>query len=350
MRTTASVRVGLIGFGYAGRTFHAPLIGSLPDLQLVSVCSSRPEEAAAACPGVRLTRTPEALMADPDVDLVVVATPNALHASLALQAIARGKHVLVEKPFSLDVAEARTVLDAAARAGVHVAAFQNRRWDSDFLTVQAAIADGSIGEVRHFESHFDRFRPQVRDRWREHDIPGGGIWYDLGPHLIDQALQLFGPPLAVTADMAGLRTGAQTDDWFHAVLRYEGLRVVLHASMLVAGGAARFVAHGDRGSLMKAGADPQEVQLLAGLRPGDDTWGEDIDPLQLWDADGSRAPVAAQRGDQRELYRQLACAIRGHGPNPTPAEDILGVMAVLDAGRRSAGEGVTVPLQATGTV
>ncbi len=350
MTATPPVRVGVIGFGYAGRTFHAPLIASLDALELVAVCTTRPEAAAPVCPGARVVATPEALLADPAVELVVIATPNAQHAPLALRAIAAGKSVLVEKPFALDRAEAETVLAAGAAAGVHVAAFQNRRWDSDFLTVRAALAEGRIGPVRHFESHFDRFRPTVRDRWREQDGAGAGIWYDLGPHLIDQALQLFGSPVTVSAQIAGMRAGARTDDWFHAVLSYDDLRVVLHASMLVAGGVPRFVAHGEGGSLVKAGADRQEAQLLRGQGPGDGDgdgdWGHDPDPLQVWDADGARPPVPARPGDQREIYRQLAAAIRGTAPCPTSADEILSVMAVLDAGRRSAREGRTVSLDA----
>ena len=344
MTGSPPVGVGLIGFGYAGRTFHAPLITSLSELALASICTTRPREAEAACPGARIVTSPDALLADPAVELVVIATPNARHAPLALQAIAAGKAVLVEKPFALDRAEAAAVLAAGAAAGVPVAAFQNRRFDSDFLTVRAALADGAIGPVPHFESHFDRFRPQVRDRWREHDVPGAGVWYDLAPHLIDQTLQLFGSPRTVTALMAGMRPGAQTDDWFHAVLAYDGLRVVLHASMLVAGGVPRFIAHGDGGSLVKAGADRQEAQLLSGQPPGEGDWGRDPDPLRLWDADGERPPRPALSGDQRQIYRQMAAAVRGDAPSPTSSAEILAVMAVLDAGRRSAREGVTVPL------
>ena len=144
--------------------------------------------------------------------------------------------------------------------------------------------------------------------------------------------------------MAGMRPGAQTDDWFHAVLAYDGLRVVLHASMLVAGGVPRFIAHGDGGSLVKAGADRQEAQLLSGQPPGEGDWGRDPDPLRLWDADGERPPRPALSGDQRQIYRQMAAAVRGDAPSPTASAEILAVMAVLDAGRRSAREGVTVPL------
>jgi len=347
------VRVGLIGFGFAGRTFHGPMIEALPELELVSVCTTQPDEARSRHPGARVAASPDELIDDPAVELVVVATPNVLHAPLARRALDRGRHVLVEKPFSLDLAEARTVLDAAAAADRRLAVFHNRRWDSDFLTVRDAIRRGEIGRVAEVRSHFDRFRPVVRDRWRERDTPGGGIWLDLGPHLADQALQLFGLPDTVSADIGVLRAGAPVDDWFEVVLGYPGLRVALHATMLAAGGAPRFTLHGDRGSLVKAGADRQEAQLLQGARPGCADWGADPDPLLLWDEDGVRREVPALRGDQCELYRQLAAAIRTGTPNPTPPSDVLAVMTVLDAARRSAREGRVVALDqraGTGTV
>ena len=186
--SAAPIRVGLIGYGYAGRVFHAPLIAATDGIELVAVASSRAEAVREALGDVAVAPTPEALIARDDIELVVVATPNDTHASLALAALAGGKHVVVDKPFALSLDEAAPVVAAAERAGRVLAVFHNRRFDSDFLSVQAAIARGDVGEVVHFESHFDRYRPQVRDRWRERAGGGGGIWYDLGPHLIDQAL------------------------------------------------------------------------------------------------------------------------------------------------------------------
>jgi predicted dehydrogenase len=336
MSNQPPVRVGLIGFGYAGRTFHQPLIAATSGLRLAAAASSQGEALRALDPDIRVYENPGSLIADPDLDLVVVASPNDTHAPLALAALAAGKHVVVDKPFALDLDEARVVCAAAERAGRILAVFHNRRWDTDFLSVQDAIADGLIGRVTHFESRIDRFRPQVRVRWREQDVPGGGLWYDLGPHLVDQALQLFGLPETVTAEIAALRPGAQTDDWALAVLRYPQTRVVLQASMLVAGGSARMVAHGERGSLRKALPDPQEAQLLAGVRPGDRGWGLDPDPLQVWDAQDAAAPRPAARGDQGAFYRQLAAAVRGEVANPVPPVQALAVMAVIEAAQRSA--------------
>ena len=341
--SAAPIRVGLIGYGYAGRVFHAPLIAATDGIELVAVASSRAEAVRGALGDVAVAPTPEALIARDDIELVVVATPNDTHAPLALAALAGGKHVVVDKPFALSLDEAAPVVAGAEQAGRVLAVFHNRRFDSDFLSVQAAIARGDVGEVVHFESHFDRYRPQVRDRWRERAGGGGGIWYDLGPHLIDQALQLFGMPEAVEASIATLRPGAVADDWAHAILHYAGKRVTLHASMLVAGGSARFTVHGTAGSLVKQCGDQQEAQLLAGMTPGAPGWGEDDDPLVLHDGEASRAvPLVA--GDQRAFYRGVADALRAVGANPVAPAEALAVMAVIEAGLRSSAEQRVVPL------
>lgn len=340
----AAIRVGLIGYGYAGRTFHAPLIRAVPGLDLRLIGSRGPARVAADLPGVAVIADPYAVATAEAVDLVVIATPNHTHAPLARAALAAGKHVVVDKPFTLDLAEARALRTEAGRRNRLLAVFHNRRWDSDFLTVRAAIADGLIGPVRHWESHFDRFRPQVRDRWREGAGPGGGIWYDLGPHLLDQALLLFGLPERVTANLARLRPGARADDWAHVVLDYPDLRVVLHASMLVAGGSPRFLAHGEAGSLIKRGADRQEQQLLAGLAPGAPGWGVDPDDLELHDGTGRVTHRPAVAGDQRRFYRGVAASIGEGAIDDTAALAAVRVMACLEAAFTSARTGASVAL------
>ncbi len=340
------VRVGLIGYGYAGRVFHAPLIAATENVVLVAVASSRPDAVREGVGSVAVEATPDTLIARDDIELVVVATPNDSHVPLALAALAAGKHVVVDKPFALSLNDARAVVAAAEGTERLLAVFHNRRWDSDFLSVRAAIERGDIGQVVHFESHFDRFRPQVRDRWRERSQGGGGIWYDLGPHLIDQALQLFGLPDAVETSLATLRPGALADDWAHAVLHYPDKRVILHASMLTAGGSARFTVHGTGGSLVKQRGDQQEAQLLGGIVPGATGWGEDTDPLLLHDGETSRA-VPLLEGDQRGFYREVAAAVRKRGLNPVPPAEALAVMAVIEAGLRSSAEGRAMPLALT---
>ncbi|MBN9414237.1 MAG: oxidoreductase [Candidatus Eremiobacteraeota bacterium] len=326
------VRVGLIGYGFVGQTFHAPLIQSTPELELAVVASSRPDQVQADLPEVEVS-TPQALLARPDLDLVVIASPNETHFPLARTALMSGKHVVVDKPFTLDLAEAQELISLTGDRVLSV--FHNRRWDSDYLAVRAAIADGLIGRVVHFESHFDRYRPEVRDRWRERQGPGSGVWFDLGPHLLDQALQLLGQPLEVETTLARHRPGAQTDDWAHCLLRYEGCCAVLHASMLVASGSPRFVVHGEKGSLIKRQGDLQEAQLKAGFRPGSEDWGYDPDPLEFWNSAGQMTPLQAPRGCQQAYYAQVRDAVLGRGPNPVTAQQALDVMRILDGPKRT---------------
>ncbi|MCW0422691.1 oxidoreductase [Xanthomonas sacchari] len=340
--------LALLGFGYVGRTFHAPLIAHTPGLHLHTVVSRQAEVVHAAWPQAHVVADAAQAFADPRIDAVVIATPNQTHAPLALSALAQGKHVLVDKPFTLDVAEAQQVLAQAQRADRIVSVFQNRRWDGDFLGVRALLEAGTLGEIAEFHSHFDRHRPQVGDRWREHALPGSGLWFDLGPHLLDQALQLFGPPQALQADLALQRPGAQTVDYVHAVLRYPRLRVVLHAGSLVAANGLRFALHGSGGSYVKHGLDTQEAQLRAGVAPGAPGWGEDPLPgqLRLVGADGTHAvqTLPAPRGDYRDCYAAFREAIAGRAPAPVDAAQALAVMRLLEAGVRSAASGCSVTL------
>ncbi|CAE6714167.1 oxidoreductase [Xanthomonas arboricola] len=335
--------LAVVGYGYVGRTFHAPLIAGTPGLALHSVVSSKPQQVQADFPDVAVLADLETALADPALDAVVLATPNQTHAPFALQAMAAGKHVLVDKPFALDAAQAREVVAAAAAAGRIVSVFQNRRWDADFLTVRRLIDEGQLGEVVEFHSHFDRFRPQVRDRWRESDIPGAGLWYDLGPHLLDQALQLFGTPQAIGADLQRQRNQARSDDYFHVTLRYPRLRVILHAGSLVADSGLRFAVHGTRGSYLKHGLDTQEDQLRAGRRPGTAGWGVDPLPGTLTRVDDEGRVHTHQPdttpGDYRQCYAAFRDALAGAGPAPVSGADAVQVMELLELAQRSAASG-----------
>jgi len=340
--------LALLGYGFVGRVFHAPLIAHTPGLRLHTIVSSRHDEAAAAYPQAHIVADPQQAFADPQIDAVVVATPNQTHAPLALAALAQGKHVLVDKPFTLDLDEAQQVLAQAQRAGRVASVFQTRRWDGDFLTVQRLLADHRLGAIAEFHSHFDRHRPRVGDRWREHALPGSGLWFDLGPHLLDQALQLFGAPETIQVDLAQQRDGAQATDYFHAVLRYGRLRAVLHAGSLVAANGLRFAVHGERGSYVKHGLDTQEAQLRAGLTPAVPHWGEDplAGQLTLVDEDGSATTQAlpTERGDYRRCYAGFRDALAGRAPAPVDATQALAVMRLLELGQRSAAEGRTLAL------
>jgi predicted dehydrogenase len=278
----------------------------------------------------------------------VVATPNEAHFPVAKAALEAGRHVVVDKPFTLDAGQARELAAMAKARGKIVSVYQNRRFDSDFLTLKAMLASGQLGRPVYFESHFDRYRPDVRVRWREQKVAGSGLWVDLGAHLLDQALQLFGPPDTLQLDTAALRDGAVVEDFFHAVLRYESgphapLRVVLHATTLAADPAPRYIVHGTRGSYVKHGVDPQEDVLRTGVRPGGEGWGVDaIDGLLTLIGDtgqpqASRVPT--QPGNYVRYYAAIRDAIRGKGANPVPPEQAVQLMELLDLGRQSAAEG-----------
>ena len=343
MTPAAETRVALIGFGFAGRTFHAPLIAVTPGLTLAVIGTSQGETAARSYPDARIVADPLAAVRHRDADLVVIATPNDTHAPLAEAALRAGKHVVVDKPFTVTLAEARALATTVAEVGCLLSVFQNRRWDSDFLGIRREIDAGRIGQVVELRSEFSRFRPEVRDRWRERPGPGSGLWYDLGPHLIDQALLLFGLPETVQADLQVQRPGGSTIDWFQATLGYGARRVVLASSMLAADPAPRFLVRGTRGSLLKRRGDPQEAQIRDGGRPGSPGWGTDDDPLIV--SAGETVPpveVTAPAGNWLGYYAAVRDAIRtGAVPPVTPAQATT-VMAVLEAGMQSSAEGRVV--------
>jgi predicted dehydrogenase len=334
------LNVALIGYGMAGKTFHAPLIAATPGLALHTVVTRRAAEVAADHPRAGVIGDLDRALADPAVDLVVVATPDALHAAHGHAALAAGKAVVIDKPFATRLADAQALADHANRAGQLLSVFHNRRWDSDFLTLSRLIADGALGAVSQFESHFDRFRPVVVDQWKERT--GAGTWLGLGPHLVDQALMLFGMPLAVYADLAGQRDGARTVDYCHVLLRYERLRVILHACQLAPVNDLRFAVHGARGSFFKFGLDPQEAALAAGQRPGGPGWGVDPRPgllSRVEDGVDRPVPFDSPPGDYLAFYAGLRSALVDGGPNPSSPVDALRTMTILDLAIRSAEQG-----------
>jgi predicted dehydrogenase len=338
--TNSPIRVGLVGFGFVSKTFHIPLLQATDGYKITAVSSSHPADVLAVLPDVEVVSDPKALARHPDVDLVVIASPNETHAPLAEQAMRAGRNVVVDKPFTISVKQARHLAAVAAKNDVVLSVFQNRRWDSDFLTIQDAIRRDLTGRIVVFESRFDRFRPEVRDRWREIPGPGAGLLYDLGPHLIDQTLLLFGIPDSVQATLAKQRRGARTDDFFQLVLRYGEMVATLQAGSLVSGGSARFSVHGDRASVVKEKPDIQEDQLRAGVLPGSPDWGLDPDAAVLYDgATGDSRAIETARGDQRGYYVALREALLGRAPNPVPPEQGATVMAIIEAALRADEEG-----------
>jgi scyllo-inositol 2-dehydrogenase (NADP+) len=342
----APVRVGLLGYGMAGEIFHAPFIRHVARLKLTAVATSRSERAAALGDEVRVT-SPDALVTDPEIDLVVIASPNETHFPLARAALEAGKHVVVDKPFMLSLEEADAVLALAARERRVLSVFHNRRWDGDFRTVRGIAGSGALGAIRLYEARWDRFRAAPAKGWREQPGPGAGLLADLGPHLVDQAIELFGAPEAVSADVARQREGARVDDYFEIRLHYGAMRATLGASSLVAAPRPRFALHGGGGSFVKHGLDPQAEQILAGLRPGSEGFG--VEGAQwhgtLTRPDGGSERVPTANGDYGAYYERVADAILAGAPPPVdPADARLG-LAILELARRSAGEGRRLALR-----
>lgn len=342
-----NIRVAIIGYGYASKTFHAPLISGTPGMTLAAVSSSDEAKVRNDWPTVPIVAEPRQLLDDPNIDLIVIPTPNDTHFPLAKAALEAGKHVVVDKPFTVTLSQARE-LDAVARSrGRLLSVFHNRRWDSDFLTVKSLINEGLLGEVCYFESHFDRYRPQIRDRWRERGGPGSGIWFDLGPHLLDQAIGLFGLPVSMTVDLAQLRPGAQSTDYFHAVLVYPQRRVILHATLLAAAETARFIVHGSRGSYIKYGLDPQEERLKNGERLPQEDWGYDMRDGILTRVDGedrSEESWLTLPGNYPAYYAAIRDALNGNGENPVPASQAIQIMELIELGIESAKHRATLCL------
>ena len=335
------LNVAIIGYGFATKVFHAPLIAGTPGFRLAAISSSDATKVHADWPGMTVVEAAEELFADPAIDLIVIPTPNTSHYPLARAALAAGKHVVVDKPFTVTLDEARQLNHAAQAAGCVLSVFQNRRWDADFLTLQQVIASGELGRIVHFESHFDRYRPALRNRWREQNNPGSGLWYDLGAHLVDQTLQLFGAPDSIALDISAQRDGSEVCDWFHAVLRYGQNRCILHGSALVPVPGPRFTVHGSLGSFVKYGLDTQEDTLKTGRRPPAADWGSDPLPatISLWHDEicESRAQDCLP-GDYPAYYAAVRDAIKGSGPNPVSAADGIRVIGLLELGMQSAEE------------
>ena len=350
MSGSGSLRVAIAGFGLAGEIFHAPLVAATEGLSLVAVTTSderRAARARAAYHGVAVKPDAETLLRDiPDVHVLVVATPNRLHLPIARAALARGIAVVMDKPLATEAAAAAELVEAFAAAQVPFTVFQNRRWDGDFLTVQRVVASGELGDVTRFESRYERFRPQVDlDAWREQPVAdeGGGLLLDLGAHLVDQALTLFGFPERVYAEIDTRRAGAVVDDDVFVALEHDGgVRSHLWMSALAPVGGRSLRVSGLRAGIETPGLDPQEDQLAAGLRPGDANWGEG-EPARSADDDGERwMPI--EPGAYERFYAGVRDALREGAPMPVDPRDSVAGLRVIEAARRSARRGAVIDL------
>ncbi|KVX08162.1 oxidoreductase [Burkholderia ubonensis] len=340
------LRIGLMGFGFAGATFHAPVIAASGRTQVAAIATGQPDRARAAYPDARIVADLDALLALDDIECVVIATPNDTHFPLARQVLDAGRHVVVDKPVTLTSDEALALARLANARSRVFAPFHNRRWDGDFLTVRRIVESGELGRITYVTSHFDRFRPQVRVRWREEAARGGGLLLDLGPHLIDQALALFGLPDTVSATVKTRRDNGSAPDFVHVQLGYPDKNVALHASALSAIEPARFTLHGTRGSYQKFGLDTQEDQLKAGLTPDDVEFGGGNPPGVLRVLDGdveTERPVPTLDGQYAEFYRALAASIREGAPFPVTPQDAVDVMTIIELAAQSEHEGRRLP-------
>ncbi|KWA79542.1 oxidoreductase [Burkholderia ubonensis] len=340
------LRIGLMGFGFAGATFHAPVIAASGRTQVAAIATGQPDRARAAYPDARIVADLDALLALDDIECVVIATPNDTHFPLARQVLDAGRHVVVDKPVTLTSDEALALARLANARSRVFAPFHNRRWDGDFLTVRRVVESGELGRIAYVTSHFDRFRPQVRVRWREEAARGGGLLLDLGPHLIDQALALFGLPDTVSATVKTRRDNGSAPDFVHVQLGYPDKDVALHASALSAIEPARFTLHGTRGSYQKFGLDTQEDQLKAGLTPDDVEFGGGNPPGVLRVLDGdveTERPVPTLDGQYAEFYRALAASIREGAPFPVTPQDAVDVMTIIELAAQSEHEGRRLP-------
>lgn len=340
------IKTGVIGFGASAKTFHLPFINTLDEFQAVAISSSQSEAVRTEYPQVSHFLRAEDLIAGAELDLVVITAPNDVHYALAKQCLQRGINVVVEKPMVTTTAEADELIELAAQNSCLLSVFHNRRWDGDFLTVKQLLEKNALGEVRFFESHFDRFRPALRIRWRENPGPGNGLLYDLGSHLVDQGLQLFGIPEAITAHCRAQRENSQVTDYFHLVLHYQRMEAVLHASCFTAAPNRRFYLEGTTGTFVKHGLDPQEDQLKAGMLHIQKNYG--VDPEENYGrlfTEIDNRTIATDVGCYQRYYAALAAAINSGAECPVTGEDGRLVMKMLDLAVQSNETGRTVEVE-----
>ncbi|MES2525500.1 MAG: oxidoreductase [Bdellovibrionota bacterium] len=327
------IRVGIIGFGLSGRVFHAPFFKSLPEYQVTRVLSSSAGKVHEHLPGVKVVKTLPEILQD-DVDLIINCAPNDYHYSYTAEALKAGKHVVVEKPFVNTVTDGEKLIQIAKENGKILTVFQNRRYDGDFLTVKKLLSEGTLGDVTLFESHYDRFRPEIKPGWREVEGPGTGVFYDLGPHLIDQAFVLFGKPDEYQIDLAAQRKGAIVPDYFHITLKYGMKRVILHSSCM-GNSSARFRIEGTKGNFIKHGMDQQEQALKAGILPDTENFGVDREDgtLMTWENNlKAERKIKTEKGCYIRFYEELYEAITGKTSIvPVTAESALDVIRLISA-------------------
>jgi predicted dehydrogenase len=344
------IKTAIVGFGLSGRVFHAPFLHDHPGFDLVYVVERYGQSSKEIYPEVQVVRHYEELLEKNDLDLVALAVPNTEHYLMAKEFLEAGKHVVVEKPFTPTAAEADELILISQKTGRKIFVYHNRRFDGDFKTVQQLVYHGYLGELLHFEAHFDRFAPGPRrSAWRDAPLPAGGVFFDLGSHLIDQALVLFGMPKSVFADIRKLRPEGKVDDCFEVKLRYEILTVTLKASVFVKEPGPRYILHGRKGSFVKYGIDPQEELLKQGFTPGGEGWGEE-NP-ENWgvlhtEMNGQqfRGQLQTEPGNYMEFYDNVHEVLKNGAEMAIRPEEARNVIRIIELAFRSADTGTIVPV------
>ncbi len=337
-----NLKVGLIGFGMAGRVFHAPLINHVEGLQLHTIRETKKENIEIIkerYPQAKIVDSSEAILNDTKIDLIVIAVPNKFHYEIAKQSLLAGKHVVVDKPVTVTSAEAQELIKISKEQNKVLSVYQNRRWDSDFLTVQKVIASGKLGRIVEYEAHFDRFRNDIRpDSWKEEGGQGTGVLYDLGSHLIDQALVLFGNPESVNADIRTQRDNSEIPDYFSLMLEYGDFKATIKSGMLVKEPLPKYIISGTKGAFVKYGMDVQEKDLNeAVLSLQDPQWGEE--PEEIWGVlntvSEGRTMIKSEKGIYTNYYANVHAAISGKDDLIVKPEQAMNVIKVIELAMQS---------------
>ena len=335
------IQTAIVGYGLSGRYFHAPFLHVHPGFRVIKVLERKGETSKEFFPKAEVVRDLESIINDPKIHLVVIATPNDLHYPMVKSCLQKGKHVVIEKPFTLTSKEADELVSLADKKKLKIFVYHNRRWDGDFLTIQKLLKSGALGEINEFEAHFDRYRPKLTTRlWREEEKNGGGVLYDLGPHLIDQALQLFGKPDKLFAKIEAQRKSGKVDDYFRLVLAYGKMKAILTAGMLVKDLGPRYIIHGIIGSFVKYGIDPQEGELRKGELPGSEMWGiEDPDKWGLvtidYDDMNIHGSVETEHGNYMGFYSNVYDVITKKAVMAVKPSEARNVIRIIELARES---------------
>ncbi len=330
-KTSNRIKTAVIGYGLSAQTFHLPFLQSSDQYDLVAVSLNPNKLLKNELSEINTFTNAEELIDQTDANLIIITAPNQFHFDLAKKCLLAGKHIIIEKPVTTTKKDAEVIKEISCKTDQIVAVFHNRRWDGDFLTIKKLIQSRELGDIRFFESHFDRFRPDVRDKWKEQPCPGSGVLYDLGAHLIDQVLSLFGIPEAVTANCLNLRDGSETIDYFHGILHYRNCEAIIHSSPFCASPNLRFQIQGTQGSYIKYGLDPQAEQLSLGLSPDIENWGtESINAFGKIYSEKETRVIPTEKGRYQTFFQEMANAINNKTEPPVTIDQAISVMKIIE--------------------